>query len=655
MSRIVFILNILWMLPTSLAAQFDPDWIEQEIASKRQFLADRRQLEKSSIANYQSDYNVGYYGLNLTINVDQQKLSGFVVIKGKSCKDGLSSISLDFTSSMIVNGVGADGQSFQWLKSNNRDYLVVNFSTIKDSCDIFEVQIGYSGQPKSVGSKGFTFNYHANVPIVSSFNEPYYASRWFPCKDSPADKADSADINITIPDSLTAVSNGTLTRIVDNQDGTVTYCWQERYPIAVYLISIAVSNYKKLEQIYTGLDGTIMPVSHWYYPEDQSLTNSLSLTTEMLSFFSSIWGEYPFIREKYGHAQFSWSGGMEHQTCTSVGSFDELLICHELAHHWWGDMVTCADWKNIWLNEGFARYAEALWYDYQEGFGGLQGYMDYLNRPEIWRVAPVYCLDTLNINSIFDRLVYDKGAWVLHMLRHLVGEEKFWDIYLAYREAFYMSTARTEDFKAVCEQVSGQDLDWFFHQWIYTVGQPVYRVQWSRTLQSGLNWQLELEIEQIQQPANLFKMPIDIAVDFTRGDTLLTVRDTAYNQDFVFEFKEMPENIRIDPNGWLLKSVQYATIDPDKGYQPATFRLSSPYPNPFNALVYFDLYLPFDSRGTVEILDVNGRIVSVIEGGKLISGYRKGIWQPQNISSGIYFVRLKNEWVSLSKKIVYLK
>jgi aminopeptidase N len=655
MNRVICIISIFWILTISLIAQPDPDWIEQEITSKRQFLANLRQLEKSVIASHQADYDIGYYGLNLKIDIDQQELSGFVTIKGKSCKDGLASITLDFNSSMVVSGVGADGQSFQWIKSNNRDYLVVNFSTGVDSGGIFEVQLNYSGQPTVSGSHGFSFNYHRNVPIVSSFNEPYYASSWFPCKDIPADKADSADINITVPDTLTAVSNGTLVRIVDNQDGTATYCWQERYPIAVYLISVAVSNYCKLEQVYTGLDGTTMPVVHWYYPEDESQTNYLSLTTEMISFFSSLWGEYPFIREKYGHAQFSWTGGMEHQTCTSAGRFNELLICHELAHQWWGDMVTCANWKNIWLNEGFARYSEALWQEHKMGFEGLQGYMDYLNRPETWRAAPVYCLDTLNISSIFDRLVYDKGAWVLHMLRHLVGEEIFWDIFLAYREAFYMSTARTEDFKEICEKVSGRDLDWFFQQWIYTYGLPVYKVGWRRKFQAGFFWRLDLEIEQIQQSWYLYKMPIDVAIEFNQNDTLVTVLDTAFVQHFFFDFKEKPENIRIDPDSWLLKSVQYATIDPDQDYQPMTFKLSAPYPNPFNTLVYFDLYLPCDSRGTIEILDITGQVISVVEQGKLILGYRKDMWQPQNISSGIYFVRLKNEWVSLSKKIVYLK
>jgi aminopeptidase N len=655
MRLVVCIINVFWLLAVSLIAQPDPDWIEQEIADKRQLLADRRQLEKTATAIYQSDYDVGYYGLNLKVDIEHQKLAGYVTIRGKSLKDGLSSIALDFTSSMIVSGVRISDQSFQWVRKNGRDYLVVNFDTAVDSGGIFEVQIDYSGQPMAGGFKGFSFDYHNNVPVVSSFNEPYYASGWFPCKDLPSDKADSVDMNITVPDSLTAVSNGTLVRIVDNQDGTATYCWQERYPIAVYLISIAVSNYKKLEQIYTGLDGTTMPVIHWYYPEDESRTIYLTLTTEMISYFSSLWGEYPFIREKYGHAQFPWSGGMEHQTCTSTGSFSELLICHELAHQWWGDMVTCANWKNIWLNEGFARYSEALWQEHRAGFEGLRDYMDYLNRPEIWRAAPVYCLDTLDVSSIFDRIVYDKGAWVLHMLRHLVGEEKFWDIFLAYRQAFYMSTARTEDFKGICEQVSGKDLDWFFHQWIYTSGQPVYKVAWYRTPQSGADWQLDLDIEQIQQSSDLFKMPIDIAVDFAQGDSLLTVLDTTYAQHFIFNFQEKPENVRIDPDGWLLKTVHYSTIDPDRGYQPVSFKLSAPYPNPFNTMVYFDLYLPYNSRGTIEILDINGRVVRVIERGKLAAGYRQDSWQPRNISSGIYFIRLQNDWVSLSKKIVYLK
>jgi aminopeptidase N len=520
---------------------------------------------------------------------------------------------------------------------------------------VFEIQIAYNGHPPEGGFQGFSFDYHDGVPIVSTLSEPYYAHSWFPCKDLPYDKADSADISITVPDTLIAISNGILESLTYNSDGTATYSWQERYPIAVYLISLAVSNYKEQEYCYTGLDGTQMPVNHWYYPDSESQTGNLPLTTEMIAFFAGLWGEYPFIKEKYGHAQFSWGGGMEHQTCTSLGGFGELLICHELAHQWWGDMITCANWKNIWLNEGFARYAEALWEEHKGGAEALQKYMKNINRPEVWQNSPLYITDTTSVSSIFNRLVYDKGAWVLHMLRHIVGEGIFWDIFPAYREAFYMDVVTTEDFQNICETVSGIDLDWFFDQWIYQIGQPEYTVNWSRGMVAGNDWRVTLNIEQTQYPQNLFKMPLDIRVEFSEWDTLFTVWDSLFTQQFVMQFDDMPTNIEIDPDGRVLKSVVYSMIDPDLGYIPDSFLLTDPYPNPFNGATNFRIYLPYNINGAIKVYDVSGRVVDVIERGDFRSGYYRETWQPQNLPSGVYVIRLETDAINIGEKVVYIK
>jgi len=644
------ILLISVLLGVGATGQPDPDWVFQEIEMKRTALQNRRELVKPVAKSGQNQYDVGFYRIELRIDIENEEISGQVTIRGISKTAALSVIELDLLA-LTVDSVWGDASGFQ----QSGDYLSVQLQAPIDSGAVFDIRIAYGGSPVAGGLKGFSFAYHANVPIVSTLSEPYFARGWFPCKDIPSDKADSVDISLTVPDSLVAISNGTLVEISDNQDGTVTYHWQERYPITTYLISLAVSNYKLIKQTYIALDGTSMPVCHWYYPEYEQVTDVLLKTTDMMSFFADIWGEYPFIKEKYGHAQFSWGGAMEHQTCTSLGAYSEMMICHELAHQWWGDMVTCANWKEIWLNEGFARYSEALWKEFKKGKSDYHDYMDYINRPEYWQPGPVYILDTTNVSSIFNLLVYDKGAWILHMLRGVVGDPVFKDIFPAYRDAYYMDVATTEDFKRICESIYGKDLDWFFDQWVYGSGQPDYKISWGRQKTAANNWQMTLQIDQTQSKTNLFRMPIGVKVEFSDYDSLLTIADSLASQTFEFQFSEMPENVIIDPDNWILKTIRYSTIDPDIGYLPDKFLLTNPYPNPFNATTNFDIYLPYDTDSRIVIYDMNGRLVETIDEGHRRSGYRELVWQPTNLPSGVYFIRLENSWVELSKKVVYLK
>jgi len=645
------IFPIIILMGISAIGQPDPDWVFQEIEMKRTALQKYRELEKPAVKPGQNRYDVGFYGIDLKINIENEDVDGLVTIRGKSKTNELSVIELDLLSPLIVNSVWGDASDFQQID----DVLNIQLQTPIDSGAVFEIGITYGGNPVASGLKGFSFDAHDNVPMVSTLSEPYYARGWFPCKDIPSDKADSTDINLTVPDSLTAISNGLLINVIDNQDGTATYRWQERYPITSYLISLAVTNYKLIEQTYIALNGTSMPVCHWYYPECEQLTDVLLLTTDMMSFFAGIWGEYPFINEKYGHAQFSWGGAMEHQTCTSLGAYSELMICHELAHQWWGNMVTCANWKEIWLNEGFARYSEALWQEHTEGVSAYHDYMDHINRPEYWQPGPVYILDTTNVRSIFNLLVYDKGAWILHMLRRVVGEAVFWDIFPAYRDAHYMDVATTEDFKQVCESVYGENLEWFFDQWVYGSGQPDYKISWSRQKTVATEWRMTLRIDQTQSKTNLFKMPIDVRVEFENSDSLLTVGDSLASQTFEFQFSEMPENVIVDPDNWILKTIRYSMIDPDIGYLPDKFLLTDPYPNPFNAAINFDVYLPHDTESRIVVYDINGRWVDTIIEGYRSSGYWELIWQPINLPSGVYFIRMENNWVEITKKVVYLK
>lgn len=632
-------------------AQIDVDWVDQEIKAKTGWLENRRSLSKSAFSSNLNAYDVTYYGLNLQIDVAGESLSGKTVIRGIANQDNLQQIELDLDNVLTVMAVGDDATGYTHIN----DILTITLNRSLNITDTFRVSIEYSGTPQVSNSKGFFFKYHNGAPVISTLSEPYYAHTWFPCKDRVIDKVDSADITITVPHDLIAVSNGILVRTTVNNDNTKTFYWQERYPIAVYLISIAVSNYTYWNETYTSRDqNRTMPLEYWVYPESESNARPyLDKTADMLTCFSNIWGEYPFIGEKYGQAQFSWSGGMEHQTATSLGAFSELLICHELAHSWWGDDVTCASWQDIWLNEGFARYAEALWYENLYGQDGLTGYMTAINRPTRWSSGSIYIQDTTSSSNIFNLIVYDKGAWVLHMLRGLVGDEQFYEALATYRQNYRGSVATTEDFQRVCENVYGQSLDWFFAEWIYGYGLPNYTVNWRIQRHSPDSWQMTVTLKQIQTTATIFRMPLELYFSDGVNDTSYVIADSLESQTFSLFCNFRPDSIAVDPNNWVLKTVSCSASDPQT--LPDQFHLYSPFPNPFNQSVTIKLDLPYNTHGRIVICDLLGREVAVIADGLLEAGYFTSQWQPPKMASGLYFVRFSGAHQRLQRKIIYLK
>jgi len=266
-------------------------------------------------------------------------------------------------------------------------------------------------------------------PIVASMSEPAFAKYWWPCKDRPYDKALSA-VSLTVPEDLIGVSNGTLVSEVPADEGWKTYSWVENYPIATYLISVAISNYAYLESPCVTSGGTDVPLKHWVFrPDSTAAEVAFTPLCEMMDFCEQQFGPYPFQGEKYGHAEFIWGGAMEHQTVTSIGSTSikddgskDWLIVHELGHQWFGDSLTPHNWADIWLNEGFATYTEALWFEH---VGGIEAYHEDLadGRNQVsWETqGPVY--DPV---PVFPGLViYDKGAWIIHMLRGRMGDALF--------------------------------------------------------------------------------------------------------------------------------------------------------------------------------------------------------------------------------------
>lgn len=516
--------------------------------------------EDSTIVAYQNLYDVQKYKLKLSFDIPRKYIFGNLEMNAINLSDTLNQIYINFSSNLKVNYLKLNGSETKF--EHRGDYIIVNQKN--NISDNFTVEINYEGSPQNMGFDSFAFKRFDNEPAIYTLSEPDYSSTWWPCKDLTTDKT-TFEMIITVPNPLTAVSNGILKEIREESNGDKTFYWNTSYPITTYLVSLAIGKYDKWSDTYTSLDGTKqMPVEYFAYP---SYTDKAKIdwehTVKMTEFFSKQFGEYPFINEKYGMAMFGWvSGAMEHQTISSMGytlvtgdkRYEDVVV-HELVHQWFGDAVSPKSWKDIWLNEGFASYGEALWEEYNTG---KEAYMNHLKKEDYgYFQGTVYNPE----GYIFGPTVYNKGAWCLHMLRGVVGDSSFFNILKTYYERFKYKTADTWDFKKVCEEVSGTDLTYFFDQWIFTgTGRPAYKYSWrTENFQGQGNsevYTLRLNIKQTQEDYDIYKMPLKVTVKTDAGVSELTFFNNMRNQQFEYPVNGKPLEVLIDNENWIMKRIE---------------------------------------------------------------------------------------------------
>jgi aminopeptidase N len=394
-------------------------------------------LEKIEAERYISPdttIDVKFYHISLKVSLNPF-IKGNVNCIFTSNISSLTEIKLDLTSSLTVDSIGGSGVSY----SHTSDKLVIQLNRPYTSGEETSVIIYYSGAPPVIyNTKGIRYEkHHGNQPVIATLSTPFLAHLWFPCKDGPEDKADSVYIDITIPDTsfnnikLSATSNGELENVV-SQNGKRTFYWRERYPIVPFYVMIAVSNYVTFVQDYSDTSGSSFPIIYNVFKEDSAVSvQGVQQLPEAMRLFSRLFGRYPFSSEKYGMTQIGFYGAIENQTNTiqnslDIGSFD--VSVHELAHMWFGDMITCSSWHHGWLNEGFATYCSALWAEHSSG---QQAYRNYMKNREYFYGGTIYLQITDDPFYIFIPIIYSKGAWVLHMLRGVLGDEAFFSSLLA--------------------------------------------------------------------------------------------------------------------------------------------------------------------------------------------------------------------------------
>ncbi|MBZ0181041.1 MAG: T9SS type A sorting domain-containing protein [Melioribacteraceae bacterium] len=608
-----------------------------------------------------NSFDALYYKLILNIDYDSRMLKGEVTVSGKSMNDNLSNVFLDLQNTFTVDSVIYNDSKIGF--NHQSDKLNLTFPHQLNFNDEFSVTVFYRGIPGSSGFGSFEFNSTPNGhPAIWTLSEPYGASDWWPCKDTPADKVDSSDVIVTSDEGFVSVSNGKLISVTDNGNGTKTYEWKNSYPIAHYLISLAMANYETFEEVWN-YDSVEMDVIHYNYPENlnSARISQLKKTIPMLDLFSDLFGLYPFSEEKYGHAEFGWGGGMEHQTVSSMGSFGEGIVAHELAHQWFGDKITCADWHSIWLNEGFATYSEALWTEHAYGKSSYDNQiLSEMGSPTQWWTAKaatgtLYVQDISSVNSIFNSArSYAKGAIVLHMLRGVLGDEIFFETLNKYANhpVHSHSSVVTEDFQQVAEEVSGKDLDYFFDEWIYGVKYPKYSYSFYVN-QSTSNLEVKISQSNNSNP-QFFTMPIQLRLVNSEIDTIVTVFNDQQTQTFEFPGITSINNVIFDPNNWIMKDVNLVTSI-DDNFALNSFELFQNYPNPFNPTTIIEYTVPSNEYVSLNVYDILGNEIAVLVNEQKSQGNYQIEFNAENLPSGTYFYKLTSGSYTEIKKMMLIK
>ena len=633
--------------------------IEPKYLCSHEKSASRWQAQNSTLNQNQEKIDIKFYELNLDIDFNSSRLRGSVTVNGVIGNIYPDFIELDLYDNMTVDSILQNNIPILYLHEDDMLKIPLSDITLDDE-NLFSLTIFYQGTPDHCGAGGFKFDEHQNIGHVWTLSEAYCARSWWPCKDDPSDKADSVNIIVSVPiePAYIVASNGLLSSTTINNNKK-TYFWKERYPITTYLVSLAIYPYTKwVDQYVSPISSDTMLIEHYVFPDryEASYPN-YSLTKDMLSFFSELFGEYPFISEKYGHADFTWGGGMEHQTLSSMGSFSQNLMVHELGHSWWGNLITCKTFNDIWLNEGFARYCQALW---AEHMYGREAYFDFMNNHAYYGAGTIYVENPSSNSQIFSAgLSYNKASWVLHMLRHKVGETMFFDILKSYasNDSLSYNAASTSDFQKVCEDISGLDFEQFFQQWIYGEKYPKYELSWWHEGNGIYN----VKIDQVQS-YNFFSMPIDLKFSGSAGpmlvDTTIVIENNNSSQLYEFSgFNFLVENVMLDPENWILKEATYSVNEIDN-ILPDRVEVEKAFPNPFNSKVKLSFYINpqfGDTHVNVNIFDLRGKIVESLIDNEFIPGYHTTFWNANGKSSGVYFIQLATDNYIDSQKILFLK
>lgn len=541
------------------------------------------------------DFDTLHIALDLHFDWDKEEAAGSETFVFKPLVANLRKIELD-AAEMTITSARMGGAPLQYELDSTAHKLRIDLGRQFQPADELTIVLEYhtnGPQSKLAGLVGAALRFikpTTEEPTkprqIWSQGESEYNHYWFPCYDHPNDFFTS-EISATVEKPLSVISNGKLFDTKENNDGTRTFHWKIEQPHASYLTSIIVGDYVPIVGDYQGI-----PIITNVYPTEvkEGKVTTVRLT-EMVKFFSEKTGvKYPYAKYAQTMAR-EFGGGMEnitattqtdnmiHDARTELDSNSDGLQSHELAHQWFGDYVTCRDWSDIWLNESFATYFQAMWDEHKLGsddflYSDVKANQDaYL---KVWKEGkrrPIVTKNYANPDAVFDTYAYPRGGAVLHMLRQTLGEENWWRAINYYLRKYAHQPVETEQFRIAVEESTGQALDWFFDQWLYKMGHPIFRVTQTYNAEKK---SLELSVEQMQTldtsspfpQAMLFQMPVNVEVVTKSGTSLQRIQILPKReQSFSFPVDSKPLLVNFDYHSTLIKELEFDKPTDELAYQ----------------------------------------------------------------------------------------
>lgn len=530
-------------------------------------LPDARKSNVQSVLAHQrqhddkSGFDVRFYHLSLDIATDIAFLKGDVLCEFMSTQANLTEIRLQLTTNYEIVRILGAVKAFE----RNGDEVLITLRTPLQIGQVAWIKVLYKGSPTT-----FNANNTISGVVYSPTNEPFYIAssaapllshHWFPCKRTMSDKVDSVYMDLTIPDMIiqeipvVAISNGKLADI-DLLSGKRTFKWKHQYPILPHHIMFAIANYKTVEQ-NVDLGGQQMNIHHYVFPKHYAAyLKQIKELPEVIQFFSTRFGVYPFLKANLSITEIEFKENIEAQgylAVTDIKNINQDKLIYQLAKNWFGYAISCGSPKDVWLNESLSAYALTLWKEHK---AGKEAYLNEIKKNAYRGEGMLYGEQEEILYSDFMAHKLEKGVYVLHMLRGIVGEKVFFEILktFALDDRFRYNFTTTQDFTKTCESVSQKKLGYFFNDWLYGEYFPVYEYKFWRKDNKKIGFQV-IQQKYATEPI-FFTLPIEIRVTLNGKDTTLVLFNDNPSQTWELDLEAKKlEDIVLDPNQWLFKDV----------------------------------------------------------------------------------------------------
>ncbi|RLI11176.1 hypothetical protein DRO33_04525, partial [Candidatus Bathyarchaeota archaeon] len=601
------------------------------LSEKLRLAESRARLPSKDTVPPQLPFDILHYDLYLWVLPGQDSVAEARAKVVFQLIDPLDTLKLNFVG-LAIDSVYLGGSPAGWERQDTglAQRLAVDVSGVSPG-EVETLTVWYRGRPSHPG--GLISNGGLNIldTIVYTDDEPWGARYWFPLYDEPSEKA-TCEITLKVPAGWRAVANGVLLDADTSGASWWTWHWGTGHQIANYLIAFAASQYAVVKDTFVW-EGDTLPLIHYVPPAESAAAEyDYSEIVDMLEAYSHYYGVYPFMDEKYSQVRAPLAGAMENQTNTFMGveancNFgDNWIYAHELSHHWWGDLVTCGTWPDIWLNEGFATFSEAVWWLWRDGPDAYQYWIDSVR---MWIYLNYYHWPPITIHDpgedlclLFSIETYDKASCVLHSLRkiteYLTGNTSlFWEALRYYKERHAESWAITQDFIQDYESYTGLDLGWFFDEWLYKPFHPIYDVGWDQEAQ-GDSFKVLVTITQTQghdYGIPTFKMPVPLLFKMASSETTVVVWDSLDYQEFGFLLPDSVVELVFDPENWI---IDEHTVHMDTGEaNPSEPVVKAFGPTVSKTVFWVEVALP-EGKAELLLYSADGRLAAKAEGSGLL-------------------------------------